>query len=185
MKKNILMTVVLITGLCVNVFGQDAVTPKELFDKVGEAMVFIMENGEAGVQAMSEKAADNPFIWKDTYVFVFQCPKQVIVAHPNPKLINNKAVWKLKDPKGKLIMQTLCEVATNAENGGWFDYYWPKKQTKKSKTTVEKLGDTETLARKVTFSIQVPGTPYQVAAGIYDDSLSVDELNANIESWMK
>jgi len=183
--KKLLMATLLMFCLSMNALGEDAVSPRELFDKVGGAMVFVMENGDAGVRAISEKAADNPFIWKDTYVFVFKCNEQVLAAHPNPKLINNKSVWNLKDPNGKLIMQTLCKVAAASENGGWFDYVWPKQQSKTAQTTGQKLGDTETLARKVTFCIQVPGTPYQVAAGIYDDTLTVDELNANIKNWMK
>lgn len=171
-------------GIASNAIAQE-VTPRELFDKASEAVLFIMENGEDGVAAMSEKAADNPFIWKDTYVFVFNCGKKVLAAHPNTKLINNPAVWNLKDPKGKMIMKTLCNVADGNENGGWFDYMWPKKQSKTSKTTAKKLGDVETLARKISFCIQVPGTPYQVAAGIYDDSLSVQDLNAKTKEWMQ
>ncbi|MBU2510737.1 cache domain-containing protein [bacterium] len=183
MKKKSLIGFLSIMFFAFGVYADDAVTPRELFTKVGEAVMFIIENGDEGVKAMSEKAADNPFIWKDTYVFVFKCEDKLLAAHPNTNLIGNKGVWNLKDPNGKLIMQTLCEVASANENGGWFDYYWPKEQSKTAKTTAKGLGDKETLARKISFCIQVPGTPYQVAAGIYDDTLSVEELNAKIAEW--
>ncbi len=184
MKTKLIIGLVLLFGFSSNSIAQE-VTPKELFDKVGEAVFFIMENGEAGLKAMSEKAADNPFIWKDTYVFVFDCSKKILVSHPNQKLIGNKAIWNLKDPKGKYIIRPLCKVAASGENGGWYDYGWPKKQTKSSKTTASSLGDTETIARKISFCIQVPGTSYQAGAGIYNDTLTVKELNAKIKKWMK
>lgn len=33
-------------------------------------------------------------------------------------------------------------------------------------------------SRKIAFIIQVPGQPYQVAAGIYNDTITLDELNS-------
>ncbi len=186
MKIKLMTIVLLMMGMGLNIYADSGkATPRELFDKVGQAAIFLLENGEAGLSAMSERASDNPFIWKDTYVFVFKCRNKALAAHPNTKLIGNPVAWNLKDPNGKKIMQTLCKVAASNKNGGWFEYMWPKKQSKTSKTTAKKLGDIETIARKVTFCIQVPDTPYQVAAGIYDDKITIKQLNDKIKDWMK
>jgi cytochrome c len=48
------------------------------------------------------------------------------------------------------------------------EYQWPKP------------GETMP-SRKVGFIISVEGMPYAVVASIYDDDLSVDELNAKIK----
>ena len=53
-------------------------------------------------------------------------------------------------------------------NGVWVEYWW------------EKLGE-EKPARKISFMVQVPGQPFQVTAGIYDDSTSVEELNKSLK----
>jgi cytochrome c len=58
-------------------------------------------------------------------------------------------------------------AASKTPTGGWVEYYW------------EKLGET-TPSRKISFAIQVPGTDYTLVAGIYDDTTTVDELNAMV-----
>jgi hypothetical protein len=186
MNKITLIVMLCVISLSSNAFSQDGkVTAKELFEKVGEAVLFLMENGDAALEAMSQPAGDNPFIWKDTYIFTIDCPKKIIVTHPNPNIVNAPKMWNLKDPNGKPLLPNLCKAAAEHENGGWYDYFWPKKQSKDSKTTASKLGDKETLARKISFSIRVPGTDYTLGAGIYDDTLTVEELNAQTKEWMK
>lgn len=185
MKKKVLVALLIAFGIHYQVSAEEEVTPRELFEKVSQAVMFLLDNGESGLEAMSERAADNPFIWKDTYVFVLDCDKKMLVAHPNPKLENNPEMWGLEDPDGKLLLPPLCAAAASSPNGGWYDYRWPKKQTKDSKTTATSIGDKETLARKISFTVRVPGTPWSVGAGIYDDSLTVEELDAKISEWMK
>ncbi|MFZ1985112.1 MAG: cache domain-containing protein, partial [Desulfatitalea sp.] len=98
------------------------------------------------------------FVYKDTYVYVMQCP-EYMVAHPF-------ALDKLQGKDLRPIypfQSTLCQGATN-KYGTWVEYRWPKP------------GQTEPF-RKITFIINVEGTPYQVAAGIYNDDITVDQLN--------
>ena len=171
--------------ICVTVNARNReVSPRELYYKVSSAMMLLMEKGEQGLSVISDAKKGNPFIWKDTYIFVYNCEKHILVSHPNKKLIGNTKIWDLRDPKGKRIMFSLCEVARKHRNGGWIEYYWPKKQTKNTKTTATTLGS-KSVARKISFCIQVPGTPYQVAGGIYNDSVSTKWLNTRVRIWLQ
>ena len=73
----------------------------------------------------------------------------------------------IQDKNGKFFFKDFCEVA-NRPNGGWVEYMWPKVNER-------------TPSRKITYILQVPGTPYQVGAGIYDDKISVKELENMIK----
>ena len=134
-------------------------TAKDVYDLVIKAHSVISNLGEAGLVAFNDPKGE--FVYKDTYVFVHQCPKYV-VAHP----------FALDKLKGKDLsgiyphQNTLCEGAKNPQ-GSWVEYQWPKP------------GETKP-SRKVGFIIQVEGTPYQVVASIYSDDLSIDELNAEL-----
>ena len=68
----------------------------------------------------------------------------------------------VEDKKGNHITKIICEAAKNP-NGAWVEYWWPKP------------GETEA-SRKITFAIQVPGFPYQVSSGIYDEAMSLEQL---------
>jgi len=65
----------------------------------------------------------------------------------------------------------MCDVARNSEKGGWTEYWW-------------NMPDEKEPSRKVTFILPVSGTPYFVAAGIYNDDLSLPELNQLIDTVM-
>ena len=111
------------------------------------------------------------FVYKDTYVLVVDCANMVLVAHPNNKIIGldlKKNMDKNPDPaKRKQHDRELCEVSQRP-NGGWVEYYW------------EKLGSKEP-SRKISFAIRAPGTDYVLVAGIYNETTSVDELNASLK----
>lgn len=49
--------------------------------------------------------------------------------------------------------------------GGWIEFVWPKPGTEKG-------------VRKVSYIYPIPGMRYTVCAGIYNDSMTLDELNA-------
>jgi signal transduction histidine kinase len=73
--------------------------------------------------------------------------------------------WSLQGTNGVYILREICGAAAKNPNGSWIEYQWPKR------------GETEA-SRKVTFVIQVPNTPWQVTSGIYDDNISLEELNS-------
>ncbi|WP_207679466.1 cache domain-containing protein [Desulfonema magnum] len=140
--------------------AQDKATPGDVVKKVREAVKFLSQSGEVGLEAFNEK--NGPWVFKNTYIFVFDCNEGVIVAHAiKPKFVGRNLMG-LKDVRGNYIFVQLCEVAKLPE-GGWVEYWWPE------------VGKKEP-SRKVSLMLQVPNTPYQVGAGIYDEDKSVEDL---------
>ncbi len=61
---------------------------------------------------------------------------------------------------------SICEAA-DQPSGGWIAYDWPKP------------GES-TPSRKVSYAIDVEGTPYSVVAGIYNDTDKIEDLNKTL-----
>ena len=138
-------------------------TPQEVFEMVLNGAAVLESLGEEGLQAFNDPNGE--FVWKDTYVQVYNCEAQKTVGHPIASYLEfpSEEWWNVQDKKGTYLTRLLCE-ASKDPYGGWVEYWWPK------------VGETEP-SRKITFIIQVPGHPYQVSAGIYDATLSLEELN--------
>ena len=100
------------------------------------------------------------------------CSQLRIVAHPLKRRIGAdlSKTWDKNKNQSQRKRQhvALCKGAASA-NGIWVDYWW------------EKLGE-KTASRKLSFMIQVPGQPYQVTAGIYNDVMTVEELSKSLQS---
>ncbi len=161
MKKLFVLTG-LIFLLVTNGHAGENATPQEVFEMVLKGAT-VMENlGEEGLEAFNDPKGE--FVWKNTYVQVYNCDARQTVGHPNASYLKftPEAWWKVQDKKGIYLTRLLCE-ASKDPYGGWVEYWWPKS------------GETEP-SRKITFIIQVPGQPYQVSAGIYDDTVSIEEL---------
>ena len=145
-------------------FATEKASPEEVYDMVLKAAQMIEQLGPEGIDALTNT---KEFIWKDSYVWAVNCSEKKLVAHPNKKLLGldlSKVYDKNPDEsKRKLHNLEMCEGATNP-NGIWVEYWW------------EKLGE-EKASRKVSFMIQVPGQPYQVTAGIYNDTTTIEDLN--------
>ena len=166
-KSVIVFTVFLSFFVCCTGIGlaREKATPQEVYDMVLKAAQMIEQLGPDGLKALSDT---KEFVWKDSYVWAVNCSEKKVAAHPSKKYIGldlSKIYDKNPDEsKRKLHNLEMCEGAANPQ-GVWVEYYW------------EKLGQKEP-ARKISFMIQVPGQPYQVTAGIYDDTTTVEELNA-------
>jgi hypothetical protein len=139
-------------------------TPEEIYEGVLKGVEVLQGLGDEGLPAFND--AEGEFAWKDTYVQVYNCEAQQIVGHINPKLLawTPEKFASIQDKKGNPITKLICDASKNPD-GAWVEYFWPK------------AGETEA-SRKITFVIQVPGQPFQVSAGMYDDSKTLDELNA-------
>jgi cytochrome c len=163
MIKKFVILIVLMLLAAANVQAGEKATPKEVYDKVVKAANVLSALGEKGLTAFNNPKGE--FVWKDTYVQVYNCEARQCVGHPNPKNLTYTPDewWNFKDKKGNYLTRNLCEASKNPY-GGWVEYWWPK------------IGETKP-SRKITFIIQVPNTPYQVSAGIYDDKITVEELN--------
>jgi signal transduction histidine kinase len=147
-------------GLCTVAVGQDHATAQEVVAKVREAASTLSKTGD--VAQFQQKQA--PWVWKDTYIFVEDCAKKVQAAHPiKPELVGTDFV-SLKDAKGKTVFPAdFCDAAKKP-SGVWFEYWWPKPGEKEG-------------SRKIAYGLSAKGTPYVVAAGVYDDKATIAELS--------
>lgn len=148
----------------------EAVTPQEVIAKVKEAAAYLEKEGKAGVETFDR--ADSPFVWQNTYVFVWDCAADKVVAHPVEGV--GLTISTLKDATGKLKGPEMCKAAKRP-NGGWVEYMWPKPV---KEWRAEGMAYAEKPSRKVTYMLSVKGTPYQVGAGEYNAALSVKQLDA-------
>jgi cytochrome c len=152
-------------------FADEAATPQEIIAKVKEAAAYLATEGEAGLTLFDE--ADTRFVWKDTYVFVWDCTADAVVAHPVAAVRGIK-ISTVTDVTGKVFGPDLCEASAQPD-GGWVDYMWQKPVKAEGSDQLTYEGDP---SRKVSYVLAVPGQPYQVGAGEYNDSDTVEELDA-------
>jgi cytochrome c len=152
-------------------FADEAATPQEIIAKVKEAAAYLATEGEAGLALFD--AADTRFVWKDTYVFVWDCLADVVVAHPVPA-VRGIAISTVTDVTGKTFGPALCNASARPD-GGWAEYMWQKPVKQDGADNLAYEGDA---ARKVSYMLSVDGQPYQVGAGEYNDTATVEELDA-------
>jgi cytochrome c len=142
-------------------FAAESATVDEAYAKVLAGAGVMESLGVAGLAAFNDPKGE--FVWKDSYTTIVDCQKSEIVAHPSPKLIGLSSDV-VKDMKtGKLVIKEFCEASN--PHGTWLEYWWTKP------------GGEEKMFRKLMFAIPVEGTPYIVAAGIYDENMTLEELN--------
>jgi len=149
--------------------ADDSVTPDEVIAKVREAAALLATDGKAALAGIESDGS--PFIWKDTYVFVLDCAADVIAAHAVPASRGLK-ISSLKDANGKFYGAEMC-AAADKPGGSWAEYVWPKPVEENGVVVYSKEA-----YRKVSYLISVEGQPYQVGAGIYNDPLSLQDLDA-------
>lgn len=143
--------------------GQDHATPHDVVAKVREAAAALSKSGD--VAQFNQR--QGPWVWKDTYIFVFDCDKKLRVAYPlKPETTGGTPLTEIKDTTGKVLYQdpqAFCSKAMKP-SGTWVEYWWPKPG--------EKQG-----SRKVSYLLNAKGTPYLVGAGVYDDKASIGQLS--------
>ena len=152
--------------------AEEAATPQDVIAKVKEAAAYLAKNGKSGLKTFD--SMDSPFVWKDTYVFVYDCAGGIAyVAHPVPATKPQK-LDEDKDATGKLVGREFCKAAARP-GGGWVEYMWHKPVKAEG---AKQLAYAKKISRKVTYMLNVKGQPYQVGAGVYNDTATVKELNA-------
>jgi hypothetical protein len=144
------------------IVGQDHATPQEVVAKVREAANTLSKTGD--LAQFNQK--QGPWVWKDTYIFVNDCDKKVVVAHPlRPEQLGND-FGAIKDTRGNTLYpdrEGFCKAAKQP-SGTWIEYWWPKPGEKEG-------------SRKVSYYLSAKGTPYVVGAGVYDDKATIAELS--------
>jgi signal transduction histidine kinase len=166
MKKSkilvVLATAFLVVALSSVAAAQDKATGQEVVAKVKEAASALSKTGD--VTQFNQK--QGPWVWKDSYIFIQDCGKKLIAAHPiKPEQIG-QPLTSVKDAKtGKSIFPDgWCEKVESSPSGSWDEYWWPKP------------GESEP-SRKLAYHLRAKGTDYVVSAGIYDDKATVAELS--------
>ncbi|ADK85587.1 cache, type 2 domain protein [Desulfarculus baarsii DSM 2075] len=160
MKKIVATALIGLLTLASGAMAQEKATPQEVYEMVTKAASMLEQLGPEGLAAFNDPKGE--FSWKDSYVFILNCQEGKIAAHPSPKIVGADASV-IKDAKsGAPILTEACQALT--AKGIWKIYYWHKK-------------DSAELGRKVSFLIPVQGQPYQVGAGVYDDTLTIEDLN--------
>ena len=170
LKKLPLAIVLIAAFLSGAASADDAVTPEEVIAKVRDAAALLSREGQAGLAVFEQEGS--PFIWKDTYVFVLDCAADVIAAHAVPASRGVK-ISSLKDADGKFYGASMCEAA-KAPAGSWTEYVWPKPVAGADGKVVY----SKDAYRKVSYLHSVEGQPWQVGAGIYNDPMSLGDLDA-------
>ena len=141
----------------------DAATPEEVVSKVWAASRFLNEKGASGFAAFNSK--DGPWVWKDSYVFVYDCRLDRMVAHPMRPDLVGRPLMQITDNNGKFIFKELCKAGEDPR-GGWVEYLWTKPGA-------------GGVSRKVSYAKGADiafASGIQVAAGVYDNKASVADL---------
>ena len=153
---------ILNVALCTVAVGQDKASAQEVVGKLREAASTLSKTGD--LAQFNQK--QSPWVWKDTYIFVEDCDKKVVAAHPiKPEQIGQDLV-SIKDTRGKSLYpdpEGFCEAAKKP-SGVWIEYWWPKPGEKEG-------------SRKISYYLSAKGTPYVVGAGFYDDKATIKELS--------
>lgn len=163
MRKILLINIILLSvfAFASTSYSAESATAKEVINKVKKAAKYLQKTKSKGLKQFNKK--NSKWVFKGTYVFVFNCSNGEIIAHPiKPQLVGKKLLG-LKDIKGNMFFVQMCNSAKK-RSGGWTEYWWPKPGEKKP-------------SRKISLLMRVKGTNFQVGAGIYNDSKTVAELN--------
>ncbi len=158
-KMLVVATTLFTTALSHIAMGQDRATAREVVARVRQAARTLSKTRD-----LTPFTQKSPWVWKDTYVFVVDCDKKVVAAHPiKPELVGQSSA-SLKDTKGNNVFpEDWCDAAKKP-SGIWVEYWWPKPG--------EKDG-----SRKLSYGVAAKGTPYAMGAGIYDDKATVAEVS--------
>lgn len=133
--------------------------------KVRQAAMLLSQQGKEALTTLRD--SNSSFTWKDSYVFVVNCSADLVLANPAFPEREGGDILQHLDYQGKQYGVELCEAAN--PKGAWIQYSWPKPGDQKPQ-------------RKISYLISVPGQPYQVGAGIYDSTYTLQELNEMILS---
>jgi cytochrome c len=162
MRKFLIVVVAVLSCMFATVvMAQEAATPYEVVTKVREAAHNLSKTHDLKQFDQGQSSR----VWKDTYVFVFNCETKTVAAHPvNPKAIGRK-ISSIRDATGNRLfpdVDRLCREA-RTPSGIWIQYRWRKPGEKKD-------------SRKVSYFKAAKGTTYIVGAGIYDEKQTAAEL---------
>jgi len=146
----------------------DVANAEDVVSKVRAAARYLHDKGSSAYADFNQK--DGKWVWKDSYVFVYDCRKDRMIAHPlRPDLVG-KPIMQITDNSGKYLFKELCKAGSEPR-GAWVEYSWPKPGAGR-------------LSRKVSYALAADvafSSGIQVSAGIYDEAITLPELNKVLE----
>ena len=158
MRKASIILAAVITLSALGAGAQEkGATPQEVVHKVKQAARDLAQ--KAGLVTFKQKHSE--YVWADTYVFVVDCVQKKSAANLMHPRLDGMDLSDIKDGTGKVIGPLFCE--DHGGKGYWVEYHWPKPGAEKP-------------SRKLSYVEPVPGTPYTVGAGVYDDTRSLADL---------
>ena len=155
MRRIIIITLALVLGLCLATTAfADKATKEEVIAKVKKATAMITNKGQdAAFKEINNKKGK--FVWKDTYVFVFDLEGTLVARAFRQQGIGQN--WmNLKDQSSppKQMVKEMVDLAKD-KGEGWVGYMYPKP------------GE-EAPSKKISYIYRVPGQNLFVGAGIYE-----------------
>ncbi len=165
MKIKLLLLIVVCSFYTSETFSQDMnkneiASPLEVIEKVHKTADLLKNKGKEGLEILRDPKSE--FSWKDTYIFVIDVEESLVLSNPAFRERQGGNIREHLDWNNKHYGLELCKVAQ--QGGGWIEFIWPKPGTTKG-------------LRKVAYIYPIPGYRYTVCAGIYNESLTIEELN--------
>ncbi len=157
MRRIITITLAVVLCLCLaaTAFAEGA-TKDEVIAKVKEASTMITSEGQdAAFKEINNK--EGKFVWKDTYVFVFDLEGTLLArAFQQQGIGMNMINWRDKSDPPRQPIKEMVDLA-KGKGEGWVEYMYPKP------------GEGEvTPSKKISYIYRVPGQNLFVGAGIYE-----------------
>ncbi|EXI81150.1 MAG: Methyl-accepting chemotaxis protein 4 [Candidatus Accumulibacter appositus] len=164
-KRIAWIAVLVACGLGRVAMAAETATPEEVISKVRAAASFLHNKGTSGYADFNNR--DSNWVWKDSYVFVYDCRQDRMIAHPMRPDLVGKPIMQITDNSGKYIFKELCK-AGNQAHGGWVEYAWSKPGA-------------GALSRKISYALAADisfASGIQVSAGVYDELMTIPQLDA-------
>ena len=141
----------------------DRATAAEAVAKVREAVALLSKEGEDGLAVF--RKSKSRFVWKDSYVFVTDCERGIILAHQYPPERVGKPIAAGPTYAGVTAAERAAAQCAAAlrPGGGWWEYRFPEPGT-------------QNIARKVSYLLTVPGKTWVVGAGVYDSTTPIEDF---------
>jgi cytochrome c len=156
--------VLLNVGLSTVAVGQNEPSAQEVVANVKEAASTLSKTGD--LAQFSQK--QSPWVWKNIYIFIQDCDKRVMAAHPVKPEMVGRGLDTVKDAKtGKVIYgdpADCCKKVEDSPYGVWNQYWWPKPGEKEP-------------SRKLSYHLPAKGTPFVASAGIYDNQATIAQVS--------
>jgi len=156
---------VILLSLSAGALAAESATPEEVIAKVREAASYIAANGNSVLPEFDDPKGR--WVWKDTYVFVMDCQNDRYAGHPMADVMDTR-ISQIVDYAGNHAGLTECRMSEENPKGAWVEIMWPK------------LGQTAP-ERKICYVYKIPGLPYTVGSGIYEPTMTMEQLNALIK----